>query len=158
MLGLDRVVVGDFLFDAVAEMVKHLEKRHRAGLAKAAQRGRPHLLAEQFDIVEIKRRIEAAPHLVEGVAHQHGAHPAGRAGAARLFGGLFHVVVKPVDQADLVVEDEETAIAEERPDCVAVVEFVKLFQFREGGFARNPRHSGRRERHRPIPRKRLAPL
>ncbi len=69
VLGLDRMVAGDFLLDPVAEIVDDVEERHGASLAEAAERGRLHLRAEQFDVVEIERRIETAAHLVERVAH-----------------------------------------------------------------------------------------
>ena len=69
------------------------------------------------------RRILSSASRTSTVPIRHG-----RAGAARLLGGLFHVVVEPVDQADCLVEDEETAIAEERPDGVTLVEVVELLQ------------------------------
>ena len=123
----------DLALHHVAEMAQRRQQRLGAGLAEAAHRGRGHLLGQRLQLVEAEPGLAASAQRVERVAHQHRAHPARRAFAATLRGGFRHQPPQRVDEADIAVEDEEAAVAEEGADAVVVIEHVEIGERRRNG-------------------------
>lgn len=122
-------------FEHVAEVAQRAEQRDGARAAEPAEAGLGHLHAERLDLVERERRAFAAANTSERLAHERGAHAARRALCRTTGRFCVEVVPERVGQVRALVEDEESAIAEERANGIAVVELLevaKLRPFRHG--------------------------